>query len=178
VLAVRHLGGSTFPAKKRGSPRLAPGGLSYPLLEVGGAGRRRSRDHRASHAVDCRSSDDWWYRRYHPAGCRGPSYPLLRFCGRHLTFSQILASTARTDAANHLLPLAVGISRSLRALAMARSEVAPLACSSVIMSAARAAAASALASAPFWRAFAVSLAPAPAVQIALNRSLLRLDPQA
>jgi hypothetical protein len=46
---------------------------------------------------------------------------------------------------------------------MARSEVAPLACSSVITgarSAARAAAASALASAPFWRAFAVSLAPA------------------
>ena len=45
---------------------------------------------------------------------------------------------------------------------MARSEVAPLACSSAIIgarSAARAAAASALASAPFWRAFAVSLAP-------------------
>jgi hypothetical protein len=46
--------------------------------------------------------------------------------------SQILASTSRTDAANHLPPLAVGIPRSLRALAMARSEVAPLACSSAI----------------------------------------------
>ena len=74
---------------------------------------------------------------------------------------------------------------------MARSEVAPLACSSAITGAglkqmalvaeleagfisdrtkaalaaakraARAAAASALASAPFWRAFAVSFAPAP-----------------
>jgi hypothetical protein len=46
--------------------------------------------------------------------------------------SQILASTSRTDAANHLPPRAVGMPRSLRALAMARSEVAPLACSSVI----------------------------------------------
>jgi hypothetical protein len=66
--------------------------------------------------------------------------------GCHLTSSQILASTSRTDAANHLPPLAVGIPRSLRALAMARSEVAPLACSSAITgprSAAHAAAASA-----------------------------------
>jgi hypothetical protein len=53
-------------------------------------------------------------------------------CERHLIPSQILASTSRTDAANQLLPLAVGIPRSLRALAMARSEVAPLACSSAI----------------------------------------------
>jgi hypothetical protein len=52
--------------------------------------------------------------------------------GSHLAFSQILVSTSRTDAANHLLPLAVGMPRSLRAPAMARSEVAPLACSSVI----------------------------------------------
>ena len=89
----------------------------------------------------------WW-------GCRG----LVT-----LTFTQILASTSRTDAANHLLPLAVGMPRSLRALAMARSDVAPLACTSAITSArsaARAAAASALASAPFWRSFAVSLAGA------------------
>jgi hypothetical protein len=85
-------------------------------------------------------------------------------CERHLTPSQILASTSRTDAANHLPPRAVGIPRSLSALAMARSEAAPLACSSAITGArcpaARAAAASALASAPFWRAFAVSFAPA------------------
>src|SRR4029077_5711735 len=53
-------------------------------------------------------------------------------CERHLTPSQILASTSRTDAANHLLPRAGGIPRSLSALAMARSEVAPLACSSAI----------------------------------------------
>ena len=52
--------------------------------------------------------------------------------GSHLAFSQILVSTSRTDAANHLLPLAVGMPRSLRAPAMARSEVAPLACSSAI----------------------------------------------
>jgi hypothetical protein len=50
----------------------------------------------------------------------------------HVTSSQILASTSRTDAANHLPPRAVGIPRSLSALAMARNEVAPLACSSVI----------------------------------------------
>ena len=56
-----------------------------------------------------------------------------------------------------LPPRAVGLPRSLRALAMARSEVAPLACSSVITGARSAAR---LASAPFWRAFAVSLAPA------------------
>src|SRR4029077_15482594 len=49
-----------------------------------------------------------------------------------LPFTQILASTSRTDAANQLLPLAVGIPRSLRALAMARSDLAPLACSSAI----------------------------------------------
>jgi hypothetical protein len=46
--------------------------------------------------------------------------------------SQILASTSRTDAANHLRPPAVGMPRSLRAPSMARSEVAPLACGSVI----------------------------------------------
>jgi ABC transporter substrate binding protein len=79
-----------------------------------------------------------------------------------MSLSLTLASTSRTDAANHWLPRAVGIPRSLRALAIARSEAAPVACSSAITgarSAARAAAASALASAPFWRAFAVSFAP-------------------
>ena len=47
--------------------------------------------------------------------------------GSHLAFSQILVSTSRMDAANHLLPLAVGMPRSLRAPAIARSDVAPLA---------------------------------------------------
>jgi hypothetical protein len=82
-----------------------------------------------------------------PAGPHEPTFPAgyapSHATGYQLTSSQILASTSRTDAANHLPPLAVGIPRSLRALAMARSEVAPLACSSVITgarSAARAAA--------------------------------------
>jgi hypothetical protein len=48
------------------------------------------------------------------------------------TSSQILASTSRTDAANHLPPRAVGMPQSFRALAMARSEVAPLTWSSAI----------------------------------------------
>ena len=76
--------------------------------------------------------------------------------------SQTLASASRTDAANRLPALAGSIPRSLRALAMVRSEVAPLACSSVITGAraTRLAAASALASAPSWCAFAVSFAAA------------------
>jgi len=76
-----------------------------------------------------------------------PALPRRRAVAPHLR----IATASRLDA------------QSLRALAMVRSEVAPLSCSSGSQaqdSVARATAAFALAFAPFCLAFAVSLAPA------------------